>query len=604
MNGYKTDAEAAEAVAISSAATAQSSANFKGDWSDQTGAAAIPYSVYHEGNYWQLVSNLADVTASEPGVTAAWKVIGGVILADDLDQLQSFSVVDGIVVYLKGRTATGDGGQGVFIGHTGDYTTQVTADTLAGIYAPSSTDPTGSEGCWIREDTEKLTPQMFGAIGDGSVDDTLPVTAWLYMSIYTNTSAKLPSGTYLTDPIILSSYYAGLKIEGTSPNYFSGTFGVNASVLKLRSSNTSFVTLSGCSNINVSGITFDGAGLCDNLIYWPGTQSTTIQEFYWCTFYGAKADTGYTHRYAGTIQADHITFSRCMFKASESGTFTDPIVGAHVYITNSNTLFNIYQDCKFFSSKKVFRFGAGSCNMINCQYYFYTEQAILVDNITQPFMCVSPYTEQTNGLPFFYQAATAGGTGSRPITILNPDISSTGAYMVLSCQQPVVIIGGFIPGGVTVNPVATYGIHPVSFDSVHLNTGSTFGGTGSLTHVIKRSCSIGGVLQRDSNVNGTLLYSDKFEYDHILADAGATPDLSGGASFVVSNTGAQNITGFTGGEFYKVVSIRFGDANSTLVHSSDLVLEGSTNVTPTANSVIGLKYTGDYKWVEVSRSIK
>ena len=163
VNGYKTDAETAQAAAEAAQAVAQTSANFKGNWSDQTGAAAIPYSVYHEGNYWQLVSNLADVTASEPGVTVAWKVIGGVILADDLDQLQGFSVVDGAVVYLKGRTATGDGGQGVFVGKSGDYTTQVTAmDTLSGIYVPSDADPTGTSGCWIRQNASPISPLWFG----------------------------------------------------------------------------------------------------------------------------------------------------------------------------------------------------------------------------------------------------------------------------------------------------------------------------------------------------------------------------------------------------------------------------------------------------------
>ena len=190
VNGYKTDAEAAQAAAEAAQAVAQTSANFKGNWSDQTGAAAVPYSVYHEGNYWQLVSNLADVTASEPGVTAAWKVIGGVILADGLDQLQSFSVVDGAVVYLKGRTATGDGGQGVFVGKSGDFTSEVTADTLSGVYAPSDADSDGSEGCWVRQYTV-LRPQFFGATADGVTDDYESIQAAVIFSILNQTTIPL-----------------------------------------------------------------------------------------------------------------------------------------------------------------------------------------------------------------------------------------------------------------------------------------------------------------------------------------------------------------------------------------------------------------------------
>lgn len=54
--------------------TAQT-ANFKGNWSDLTGALTIPSSVLHSGSYWMLVSNLADVTLKEPGVDPEWEII-------------------------------------------------------------------------------------------------------------------------------------------------------------------------------------------------------------------------------------------------------------------------------------------------------------------------------------------------------------------------------------------------------------------------------------------------------------------------------------------------------------------------------------------------
>lgn len=40
--------------------------NFKGRWSDLTGALNIPANVFHQGVYWTLLTNLADVTLSEP----------------------------------------------------------------------------------------------------------------------------------------------------------------------------------------------------------------------------------------------------------------------------------------------------------------------------------------------------------------------------------------------------------------------------------------------------------------------------------------------------------------------------------------------------------
>jgi len=63
------DAENAEASSVAAA-------NFKGSWSALTGALNVPASVYHDELYWMLLSNLANVTAKEPGVDAEWAQIG------------------------------------------------------------------------------------------------------------------------------------------------------------------------------------------------------------------------------------------------------------------------------------------------------------------------------------------------------------------------------------------------------------------------------------------------------------------------------------------------------------------------------------------------
>ena len=54
------------------AALAAAAANYVGLWSAQTGALAKPASVSHNGNYWALNTNLADVTTATPGVSASW----------------------------------------------------------------------------------------------------------------------------------------------------------------------------------------------------------------------------------------------------------------------------------------------------------------------------------------------------------------------------------------------------------------------------------------------------------------------------------------------------------------------------------------------------
>jgi len=58
-----------------------------GEWSTLTGALNVPSSVLHNGSYWMLLVNVADVTATEPSVTGDWSKIGGAIdsLSTDLD---------------------------------------------------------------------------------------------------------------------------------------------------------------------------------------------------------------------------------------------------------------------------------------------------------------------------------------------------------------------------------------------------------------------------------------------------------------------------------------------------------------------------------------
>ena len=65
------------ASAASAAANTAALANFKGTWASQTGAIAKPASVQHNGAFWALLNNLANVATSQPGITADWAVVGG-----------------------------------------------------------------------------------------------------------------------------------------------------------------------------------------------------------------------------------------------------------------------------------------------------------------------------------------------------------------------------------------------------------------------------------------------------------------------------------------------------------------------------------------------
>ncbi len=68
----KAAAAASAAAAKASEDNAANTANQKGNWSGLTGAATMPFAVYHKGTAWVLLNALADITTSEPGVTGDW----------------------------------------------------------------------------------------------------------------------------------------------------------------------------------------------------------------------------------------------------------------------------------------------------------------------------------------------------------------------------------------------------------------------------------------------------------------------------------------------------------------------------------------------------
>lgn len=78
VNGYSQAAanSATEAKGYAEAAEA-SSGNFKGMWSNLRGSINVPSTVFHKGAFWQLLYNLGNVAASEPGASTNWAFMSG-----------------------------------------------------------------------------------------------------------------------------------------------------------------------------------------------------------------------------------------------------------------------------------------------------------------------------------------------------------------------------------------------------------------------------------------------------------------------------------------------------------------------------------------------
>lgn len=120
FNDAAQQAQASADVVQNGMPTILASQNFKGNYSALTGALAAPASVFHAGQFWQLLSSLADVAAKVPGVAAEWQaftiqtkptintgevVAAGNLLAED-DAGNSQSVASITTAILQAVTAT------------------------------------------------------------------------------------------------------------------------------------------------------------------------------------------------------------------------------------------------------------------------------------------------------------------------------------------------------------------------------------------------------------------------------------------------------------------------------------------------------------------
>jgi hypothetical protein len=87
---------------------------------------------------------------------------------------------------------------GVFYWTPGNFSTQVAADTLEGIYLKADA-VAASSGAWVRNFIVP-TPEMFGAVGDGVADDTTPLQ--FVMLNYGVLKGKAGSTYKITDSIV------------------------------------------------------------------------------------------------------------------------------------------------------------------------------------------------------------------------------------------------------------------------------------------------------------------------------------------------------------------------------------------------------------------
>lgn len=147
------------------------------------------------GNEYRLVSDQASaaiVAAAEAARDAALAAVPNAFPVDRaaMKALDTNSIT---AAYLKEP-----GREGQFLWRTGDYSSQVAADTAEGIYIKAD-DVAATDGAWVRAYSERVLPEWFGAVGDGETDDAAAIEAALATGKCVHGGAK--------------TYYSSRKIE-------------------------------------------------------------------------------------------------------------------------------------------------------------------------------------------------------------------------------------------------------------------------------------------------------------------------------------------------------------------------------------------------------
>lgn len=119
--------------------------------------------------------------------------------------------------YVLGKSTIGDGGQGVWVLTAGDYTSELAADTLNGVYLEYSGED-GSTRAWVRQYSNNIDPRWFGAKNDGTTDCTVSVQAAIDFArgstTQDNAVVEFTSGRWLiTDTLNIGP---GTKIKGVN----------------------------------------------------------------------------------------------------------------------------------------------------------------------------------------------------------------------------------------------------------------------------------------------------------------------------------------------------------------------------------------------------
>lgn len=239
-NVYNNALEAADLATTASAqvALASAAANYKGLWSSLSGALNMPATVSHNGNFWALNANLANVATATPGVSSSWQPLnvgsgGAAETSSAVDitltaasyrvQAVTMTAADKSVI-LPDATTLSTGGELFVVKNSGNYAfclrdatgvllAKLSPGQCAGVHLVNAGL---SAGVWaltgdgladtIYQNTaQAVTSTTSGLVGVAALSPTTAVAAWYNASGFVSACVLTISGTTVSAGPVLTT---------------------------------------------------------------------------------------------------------------------------------------------------------------------------------------------------------------------------------------------------------------------------------------------------------------------------------------------------------------------------------------------------------------
>jgi len=252
-----------------------------------------------------------------------------VIRVTSIAAIEAYSVPAGYVFSLNAG-----GRSGTFDVLAGDFSTELAADTLNGVYVGLADDPTATTKVVKRRYQTGLSPNWFGAANDGVTDDILACQAMANLSEKTLDTLSFPAGFfYITSPILLPPALGSIQISGVSCGdaYIArGQATGQTTVIRTLACNAFVWDLgypsSGISIEKIKHEDFSMSGTPSKSGYLLRIVSTRQVKAVWITECTSTGTGGLFNMYSSNnVNAPYVTMTRCYTWATDKVVFLENV---------------------------------------------------------------------------------------------------------------------------------------------------------------------------------------------------------------------------------------------------------------------------------------